>query len=184
MGAGAGQVIEQGDLGGAQLLLQKEQSHQRHQSADHRHRQIGHGRPGSFGGLLLDDPGKGGKGHDLKEDKGGIQIRCQEHPQSRPQGKEIEEVVPAQVVMVPEILRGQKQRHRPHQADDHDVNPPEAVHHQLQSGEQGERYGHIRPKADQKRKGQTDEPGGNGGTLSLFSGEIGGEGHDHGEENK
>ena len=89
------------------------------------------------------------------------------------------------MVVVEEILRGEEPGLGPHQADDHDVHPSEPVHRQLQPGEQREGNGGIRPQeSDQKGEGQGHQASGHGGPLSLFPGEIGGKGHDHGEENK
>ena len=87
VGAGLGQGVQLGQLRGAQLLLQKKQSHECHKTADHCHRQIGHCRSDGLLRLLLDDPGEGGEGHDLKEHEGGVQISRQEYPQGCSQGQ-------------------------------------------------------------------------------------------------
>ena len=185
VGAGRGQSVELCDFRGAQLMLHQKQAHQRHQTADHRHSQIGVGCPNGAGRLLLNDPGEGGEGHDFKEHEGGVEIRRQEHAQGGTQGEQIKEIVSAHVVVMPEIFRGEKSGLCPHQADDHDVHPAEPIHRQLQSGKQGKGNGDVRSKeGNHQGKGQRHQPGGHGGPLSLFSGNIDGKGHDHGEENK
>ena len=79
---------------GAQLVVEQKQSRQGGQTADHRHSQVGVSRLEGVGLLGLNDRHKGGKGHDLKENKGGKQVGGQEHAHGGPQGHEPEEIVP------------------------------------------------------------------------------------------
>ena len=102
---GPGRGIEGVDGQGAEAAPQQKQSHQRHKAADHRHGQIGLGGPDGPGGLLLDDPGEGGEGHDLKEDEGREQVRRQEHAHGGPQGQQLEEIIPVAPVMMGKIVR-------------------------------------------------------------------------------
>ena len=145
-----------GDLGGAQAVLEQEQAHQRHQAADDRHRQIGVGGPDRPGGLLLDDPGIGGEGHDLEEYESREQICGQEHAHGGAKGHEIKEIVAAAVMIVGKILVGQKHGHKPHQGDDHNVDLAEAVelHVQAQRADPRQGLGAHRPERQDERQRQ------------------------------
>ena len=120
--------IELGDGEGPQAVPQQEQAHEGHETADHRHRQIGPGGANGPRALLLDHPDEGGKGHDLKEHEGGKEVPRQEDSHGGPQGQQLEEVIAVPPVMVGKVIRREQQGHGPHEGENQGIDPAEAVH--------------------------------------------------------
>ena len=113
--------------------MQQENSHQGDEAADDGHGQIGLGGADGPLGLLLDDPGEGGEGHDFKENEGRIEIGGQEDAHRRAEGQELEEVIAVAVVMMGEIVGREEQGHGPHEGEDQAVDHAEAVIFQAQA---------------------------------------------------
>ena len=122
-----------GEAQRTQLMPEQEQTHQRGEAADHRHRQISGSGAHGTGGLLLSHPGIAGQGHDLKEDEGGVQIIGEEHAQGGAQGHQVEEIVAVAVVVVGEVFVGEQAAHHPHEGCNAGIQAAEAVHLQVQA---------------------------------------------------
>ena len=125
--------IEGVELQGPQPGVEKEDSHQGDEAADDGNGQIGLGRADRPRRLLLDHPGEGGEGHDLKEDEGRIEIGGQEDAHRCAEGQELEEIVSVAVVVMGEIIGRKEQGHRPHEGEHQTVDRAEAVVFQAQA---------------------------------------------------
>ena len=112
-GRGSGQIFK---VQGPQAVLQQGQTHKQDQAADDGNEQIGISRLNGFRRLLMNDPGKGGEGDDLKKDKGGHQIRREHDALGGAQRHQDKEPVAVQSFpFMGEILPGEQGRTGPHQ---------------------------------------------------------------------
>ncbi len=114
-------------LQGSQLLIEDKKPHQHDHPRKHRHRQVGGGGGEGFLILLLGHPHPGGEGHDLKEEKGGQQIRREKYPHGGSQSKEEKEGKAGPVSFSFLVLPGEDGGHHPHEGGDQTVDQPEAV---------------------------------------------------------
>ena len=108
-------------------MLEQEQPHQRHKTAQNSDGQIGLSGLQRLRRLLLHYPYIGAEAHKLEEQEGGLEVRRQEHAQRKAQANEEEEIVPPQVVMAPEILGRQHGADEPHEAHHQPIEPLEAA---------------------------------------------------------
>ena len=115
----------------AQLMPQHEQTHQRGQTAQHSHSQVGTGGTHGTGGFFMGYPHIAGQGHDFEEDEGGVQIIGQEYAQGCTQGHQVEEVVAVAVMIVGKVLLGENARHHPHEGSNQRIQAAEAVYAQV-----------------------------------------------------
>ena len=126
---GADQIPEKQ---GSSHVVQKENTHQHHQTADHGHGQIGCRRPERLFLLVMGNPHVGSEGHHFKEDKGGKKVCGEEHPFRSAQGKQQEQIVPVCAVVTGKVFFGKKSAQKPHQRGDHAVQGTEAVQCKVQ----------------------------------------------------
>ena len=111
----------------AHFLIQQENAHQQHHAANDSHSKIGTARPEGACLFVLGYPHIGAQGHDLKENKGGIQIAGQKNGNGGTQGYQLEQVIPVPVAVVGKVLRGDQSRDQPHKGGNGRVDTPEAA---------------------------------------------------------
>ena len=115
-------------------MIEKYQSHEQEQSADHGYEQIGISRADRVPGLLVNDPGKGGKGQNFEEYKSRHQVRREHDALHRAQREQDKEAVAAQVFpLMGKIFRGEHRRPHPHDRRDHGIDRPESDDTQRQA---------------------------------------------------
>ena len=114
--------------------VEEHQTHEQHETADHRNKQVGVPGADRVPGLFMDYPCKGCKGQHLKEHKRRHQV-CREHDAlNSSQRKQHEKLVPSQVfLLVGKIFRGKHRCPDPHDRGDHSVHCPEPRNTESQS---------------------------------------------------
>ena len=148
-------------------VVQKEQAHQRHQTAQHRNGQVGFAGVHGVGSLLLHHPDIGAEGHQFKEQEGGVQVGGQEHACRKAQANQEEEVIPLELVVPMEVLGTQQSRDEPHEAHHKAVQlletagPEAQAHHRYGNGGTiaGDgRIDHGQQRQQRKDDGQRPHP--------------------------
>ena len=148
-------------------VVQKEQAHQRHQTAQHRNGQVGFAGVHGVGSLLLHHPDIGAEGHQFKEQEGGVQVGGQKHACRKAQANQEEEVIPLELVVPMEVLGTQQSRDEPHEAHHKAVQlletagPEAQAHHRYGNGGTiaGDgRIDHGQQRQQRKDDGQRPHP--------------------------
>ena len=113
--------------------VQKKNPHQHYQTADHRNRKIGSGGPQRFLPLVMSHPHIGGQRHDLKENKGRIEISGQENAHCCAKRDQQKKIITVSVSVMSKIFSGKQCRHHPHKGGNGTVQSPEPVQGKMQA---------------------------------------------------
>ena len=114
-------------------MLQQEHAAQQYHTAQQRHGKIGLPGPHCPWFFVMDYHHIGGKGHDLKEQEGRIQVVREKHSHRRAAGQQREQIIAVSVAVMVQIIPGVDGGHHPHKGRDGTVERTEAVQAEMQS---------------------------------------------------
>ena len=137
---------------GFRRIIEHRQTHKQNQAADHRNKQVGIACANRFLRLLMNDPGKAGKGENLEENEAGHKVSGKHHALRSSQCHQHEKPVAVQILpLMEKILLRKGRGKKPHHGSDRRVDDAESVRCEGEISGQNPGYHKLRLRARKKQ---------------------------------